>query len=293
MASTCCRVSLAFLALLSSALAATVISEPLTGRKCASELSESQLAAAQQHFTDHRKQWGGAALTQAAPINVYFHVVYKNETVEGDAFITDQMKVLNDDFSLSGLTFALRNVSRIENGGWFSKLGPYETEYMEVEMKTRHRVGGRLDLNVYTVGFEEGEAKFTLGYATFPFQYDSALPASAIDDGVIIHHASVPGGAFERYNLGRSLSDTSRALGWDYSTPSRAGVRSRGDYVADTPAELRPAFGCPDWNRDECPGEGPDPIHNFMDYTDDSCMTHFTPGQVERLRDQMATYRLI
>ena len=28
-----------------------------------------------------------------------------------------------------------------------------------------------------------------------------------------------------------------------------------------------------------------------MDYTDDSCMTEFTNGQVTRLKSQIATYR--
>jgi len=32
-------------------------------------------------------------------------------------------------------------------------------------------------------------------------------------------------------------------------------------------------------------------IANFMDYSDDSCMEGFTPGQTRRLRSQLATYR--
>ena len=32
-------------------------------------------------------------------------------------------------------------------------------------------------------------------------------------------------------------------------------------------------------------------FHNFMDYTDDSCMDNFTSGQCERLLSQIATYR--
>lgn len=32
-------------------------------------------------------------------------------------------------------------------------------------------------------------------------------------------------------------------------------------------------------------------FHNYMDYSDDSCMNNFTPGQCTRLTSQIATYR--
>jgi len=34
-------------------------------------------------------------------------------------------------------------------------------------------------------------------------------------------------------------------------------------------------------------------VHNYMDYTDDSCMNNFTEGQIVRLRNQILTYRKI
>ena len=60
--------------------------------------------------------------------------------------------------------------------------------------------------------------------------------------------------------------------------------------MADTPKEAVPQFDCPA-GADTCNAPGLDPIRNFMDYTQDSCMNEFTPGQVERMNDAWIDFR--
>ena len=68
------------------------------------------------------------------------------------------------------------------------------------------------------------------------------------------------------------------------------GCSAKGDYVADTPPEKTPTSGCPA-GKDTCSAPGLDPIHDYMDYSYDSCYTEFTPGQVQRMRDAWLFYR--
>lgn len=53
---------------------------------------------------------------------------------------------------------------------------------------------------------------------------------------------------------------------------------AKGDFVDDTPAEGVPTTGCP-IGQDTCPDPGLEPVHNYMDYSYDSCYSEFTAGQ--------------
>jgi PKD repeat protein len=65
-----------------------------------------------------------------------------------------------------------------------------------------------------------------------------------------------------------------------------------GDKVCDTPPVAVPNSGCPVSANscNETPNL-PDDIHNYMDYVNETCMTGFTPGQVDRMIAAIGMYR--
>ncbi|KAF9502105.1 metalloprotease [Pleurotus eryngii] len=257
-------------------------------RVCGSQPSQEKIQRAEAHF-DGLKSNVSMKKESSFTISVHWHVVSQNSTVRGgnipDSQITDQIQVLNDAYAYSGFSFELAGTTRTVNATWFGKAEP-ESIYQD-EMKAALRKGGAAALNIYSVGFASGYYYGLLGYATFPFEYGY----NPKDDGVVIHYASVPGGNLDTFNLG--MTATHEVGHWFglYHT-FQGGCDEPGDYVDDTPSESYEAFGCP-VGRDTCDGEGLDPIHNYMDYTDDECMTEFTEGQGQRMREQSWTYRSI
>jgi hypothetical protein len=282
--------AIAILLLLGSSLAlATPLNSTFVGRACASHPTDEKVAAYEAHFAAHKLEKDAASLKPLASstIPVYFHVVSKDSTTAGgnvpDSQIASQISVLNQDYAGSGLTFTLAGTTRTVNSNWFNTVGPDSS--LQTTMKSQLRQGGVNALNVYTVGFVSGSGAGLLGYSTFPSDYSS----NPTDDGVVMLFSSVPGGTTTSYNLGRTLTHEAGHWVGLYHT-FQGGCASPGDSVSDTPAEASPASGCPT-NRDTCSASGLDPIHNFMDYSIDSCMSQFTAGQWTRLQGQMRTYR--
>ncbi len=72
-----------------------------------------------------------------------------------------------------------------------------------------------------------------------------------------------------------------------------ADCATAGDEICDTPAQQAPHFGCPPpGSKNTCPDQPmdlPDPVNNLMGYVDDSCMTHLTPLQIQRMRTYLLT----
>jgi Pregnancy-associated plasma protein-A len=215
-------------------------------------------------------------------INVYVHVINKGTGIaNGDvpaSAITSQINVLNAAYASTGWSFNLVSTDRTTNATWFNAC---DAAANEKKLKTALRQGTADDLNLYTCNPGGG----LLGWATFPNSYTSSPKM----DGVVILYSSFPGGASAPYNLGDTATHEIGHWMGLYHT-FQGGCSGTGDSVSDTPAEADAAFGCPA-GQDTCSGAGADPIYNFMDYTDDSCMNTFTAGQDARMDSQFSTYR--
>jgi hypothetical protein len=231
----------------------------------------------------------------AVTIPVWVHVINKGSGfANGDlpeAMIRQQIRVLEDSYSGrtggagSGFDFQLAGITRTTNQTWFEKMAiDFE---VELEAKTALKRPGSDTLNIYTV-----DGGPYLGFAYYP---DILLnPQYAVLDGVVLDWRSLPGGTFEIYSEGDTAPhEVGHWLALYHTFESKCS--SKGDFVADTPAEFSPAFLCP-VGRDTCAGAskpGVDPIFNFMDYTQDSCMFMFTPGQVDRMQAAWTAFRAV
>ncbi len=217
-----------------------------------------------------------------ATIPVYVHVITDTSgtgTIPASQ-ITAQIAELNEDYAGgesgaaadTGFSFTLAGTDTYANNTWFSGGG-------QNAMRSQTRLGGANALNIWTLNFEY------LGIATFPWDY-SAQPQL---DGIRVLWTTMPGGSETNYNEGKTAThEAGHWLGLYHTF--QGGCAAPGDEVSDTPAQASPTSGCP-VGRDSCAASGVDPIHNYMDYSYDSCYDQFTAGQSARMDDNWIAYR--
>jgi hypothetical protein len=216
----------------------------------------------------------------AATVPVYVHVM-AGKNGHGDVSnqqIADQIAVLNDTFAgqesgeaaNTGFSFTLAGVDRFYNDNWHK-------DKQSSRYRAQTHQGGMNALNIWLVDFSY------LGIATFPWSGNPSI------DGIRVHWDSLPGGGIANYNLGETATHEAGHWFGLYHT-FQGGCTDKNDEVADTAAQSSPTEGCPE-GRDSCNLPGIDPIHNYMDYSYDSCYNQFTAGQSQRMSDMWTAYR--
>jgi hypothetical protein len=217
-------------------------------------------------------------------IPIRFHIIHQGtQGYLPDRQLKAQVALLNRTYAPVSVEFKIADVNLHENGAWFTHEPGSDAE---VEMKATLGTDTARSLNLYTA--EPGGG--LLGYATFPWWYADTPQL----DGVVIHHASLPDAAHPQpwpYDLGMTaVHEVGHWCGLYHTFQD--GCEAPGDDIVDTAYEQNAAAGCPLRQPSLCPGEARfDPVENYMDYSDDSCMKHFTPMQYQRIKDIVGYYR--
>ena len=260
------------------------------GRPADKPVDVPDMAQVQKWIEENRISAGGVI-----PVN--FHVIYSGATGNvPESQLDAQIAVLNNNFAgkdydgnpvpgaaNTGYTFFKNSVTRTNNSSWFAMTPGSSAERAA---KRSLAVNYTSTLNLYTANPGGG----LLGWATFP----SDLKRNKSMDGVVVHYGSLPGGFAVPFDLGGTAThEVGHWVGLYHTFQGGCGTSScttTGDLICDTPAEATATSGCPA-GKNTCALPGDDPIHNYMDYSDDACYDNFTAGQDARADVLMSTYR--
>jgi hypothetical protein len=250
------------------------------------KLAPDNEAKAYGVLPDSPRMPNGSVTIETVFHSISDHELTAAEKTRMETMIEAQMTVLNDSYSGATASdaadtpfrFELAKINWVVNDAWYDVV-PGKAER---DMKKALHEGDSKTLNVYTANIGAG----LLGWAYFPKGYNNGRDYV---DGVVMLDESMPGGTAGKYSLGDTLThEVGHWLGLHHTF--NAGCSASGDFVADTPKEAHPQFNCP-VGADTCAAPGLDPIHNFMDYSQDSCMDMFTEGQAERMSDAWRAFR--
>ena len=167
----------------------------------------------------------------------------------------------------NGITYTNNNSWFNDNGSYWNTLAWDPDRY----------------LNIYT-----NTASGALGYvSSFPQEGS----AGSNSDRVVILYSTFGDCATQfPFNLGRTLThEVGHYLGLFHTFEGGCGgnCSSSGDLICDTNSQSFPNSGC--GSPSSCGSL--DPVHNYMDYSDDACMYEFTPNQARRMRCSLEFYR--
>lgn len=252
-------------------------------------------------------------------IPVVVHVIRDSSGTQGNLSenrIRSQINVLNEDFqALSGtpgsqgtnveIEFflatedpdgnATNGITYSDNTAWFNTDPFASLAYEAVMQQLAWDPANYLNLYTWNLG------PFLLGRVTL-FPWESGV--NTYRDGVLIHYQFFGDGQGAQGTGRTTTHEVGHYLGLyhvfsdeqlcSFSAAPACYTDARGDLICDTEPALDPAFGCPT-NLNSCaPPLGTpavDPVRNYMNYSDDTCMREFTPEQARRMRCTMINRR--
>jgi hypothetical protein len=192
--------------------------------------------------------------------------------------ITSQITALNNAFAPHGIQFTLAGTTLSKNNNWYNDTGTY---YNTLARDVHN------NLNIYT-----NTASGNLGYAYVPS--GGGVVGNKWDRVVIYWRAmGDPGTYGAPYDEGdTTVHEVGHYLGLYHTfqggCASPASCSTNGDLICDTQPEASAHFS-PCVDPATC--GNPDPITNFMDYSDDNCMFQFSSNQENRMRCTVANFR--
>ena len=225
--------------------------------------------------------------TNAYTVPLVFHVISKEDGTGdiSDQRIIDQVQVMNEDYrAITGtmgdqgfdtkIEFVLAGITRTVDDKWFRDKGA------ERKYKQALAWDPNLYCNVYT-----NSASGYLGYS-----YLGQTAAGEWYDGIVLLYEAVGGrdNGFYPYDQGRTLvHEMGHYFGLLHTFSGCCNDYDCGDLIVDTEMENTAHYYCDQTYT--C--DTPDPIHNYMNYTDDLCMYEFTPEQGNRCVCTLVNYR--
>jgi len=222
-------------------------------------------------------------LAEEVQIPIAFHVIQAGKKGKiSNSQIETLVHNLNVAFSGTPFSFYIAGIERVNNKAWYSNCSFGSKN--EKAMKKKLAWDPRFGINVYTCQTNT-PGNGVVGYATFPFWYAE----NSTMHGIALHPLTMPGSGNPEVGVyGLTLAHEMGHYLGAYHTFQ--GGCADGDEVADTPAQAAPTMTCSP-GADTCSGGEADDVFNFMNYTPDTCMDHFTPGQVQRMIAVTSAFR--